>query len=172
MVAATTRRLLALAPTALTRDFRADRLDCKDGIDHQENPPCLAEHLAPRCSEHSWLPATPRDHRDSRHPKDAALLADNPPPAVPDVSPLMEMPHETMLARWQQGLVTPMSSTINTFVKTDGTWWTASQDMWQRVPQVEGNERLDYHHARFESVHQAQGPATTTSPWYLANAGV
>jgi hypothetical protein len=58
-----------------------------------------------------------------------------------------------------------MSPTINTFAKTDGSWWTASQDTWQRVMQVERNEQLDYHHDRFESVRSAHDSATTTSSW-------
>ncbi|GAA4722169.1 hypothetical protein [Phytohabitans rumicis] len=84
-----------------------------------------------------------------------------------DVTALMEMTHETMMARWQQGLVTPMSPTISTFAKTDGSWWTASQVTWLRVSLAERNERLDFHHDRFESIDQAKGPATTarTSPW-------
>lgn len=94
---------------------------------------------------------------------------DNPPLVGSDPDTVLEMTHEAMLARWQQGLVTPMSSTINTFVKTDGTWWTAIQDTWERVSQAERNERLDYHHDRFESVRQAQGPATTVSPWHIAD---
>jgi hypothetical protein len=79
----------------------------------------------------------------------------------------MEMTHETMMARWRQGLVTPMSATISTFAKTDGSWWTASQVMWLRVPLAEHNERLDFHHDRFELTGQARGPANTTepSPW-------
>ncbi|MEV4411021.1 hypothetical protein [Catellatospora sp. NPDC049609] len=75
------------------------------------------------------------------------------------------MTHEAMVARWEQGLVTPMSSTMNTFAKTDGTWWTVSQGAWQRVSQTERNERLDYHHSRFESSCQARGPAGSDSPW-------
>lgn len=84
-----------------------------------------------------------------------------------DVAALMEMPHETMMARWRRGLVTPMSPTISTFAKTDGSWWTASQVMWRRVSLAEDNERLDFHHDRFGSVDQAKGPATTAnpSPW-------
>ncbi|WP_155372871.1 hypothetical protein [Catellatospora vulcania] len=69
------------------------------------------------------------------------------------------MTHEAMVALWQQGLVTPMSSTINTIAKTDGSWWTESQGAWQRVPQSERNQSLDYHHERFGSVCQAKGPA-------------
>jgi hypothetical protein len=76
----------------------------------------------------------------------------------------MEMTHEAMLARWHQGLVTPMSPTISTFAKTDGSWWTAGHAAWRRVPHAEHNEQLDYHHARFESVRQAKGPAATASP--------
>jgi len=84
-----------------------------------------------------------------------------------DVTALMEMTHETMMARWQQGLVTPMSPTISTFAKTDGSWWTASQAVWLRVSAAEHNERLDFHHDRFGSTDQAKGPDTTarTSPW-------
>lgn len=84
-----------------------------------------------------------------------------------DVSALMEMTHETMMARWQQGLVTPMSPTISTFAKTDGSWWTASQVIWLRVSAADHNERLDFHHDRFESIDQAKGPATTvrSGPW-------
>lgn len=77
----------------------------------------------------------------------------------------MEITHEAMLVRWQQGLVTPMSATINTIAKTDGTWWTESAGAWQRVPQADRNDRLDYHHDRFGSVTQAKGPAGTNSPW-------
>jgi len=86
-------------------------------------------------------------------------------PVRPDVSALTEMTHEAMLARWQDGLVTPMSSTIDTFAKTDGSWWTACQGAWQRVPQGDRNERLDYHHASFESVSQAKGPLGTNPQW-------
>lgn len=86
------------------------------------------------------------------------MLADNDAPACPDVSALTEMSHEAMLARWQQGLVTPMSTTISTFAKTDGSWWTAGQTGWLRVPLAERNERLDCHHERFESSRQAKGP--------------
>jgi hypothetical protein len=84
-----------------------------------------------------------------------------------DVTALMEMTHETMMARWRQGLVTPMSPTISTFAKTDGSWWTASQFTWLRVSLAEDNERLDFHHDRFGSVDQAKGPATNAgaSPW-------
>ena len=88
-------------------------------------------------------------------------------PVRPDVSALTEMTHEAMLARWQQGLVTPMSSTINTFAKTDGSWWTADQGAWQRVPQTERSERLDYHHARFESAGQAKGPLGANPQWVV-----
>lgn len=93
------------------------------------------------------------------------MPAENHPPVRPDVSALTEMTHEAMLARWQQGLVTPMSSTISTFAKTDGSWWAVSQGAWQRVSHTERNERLDYHHDRFESVCQVKGPAGTNSPW-------
>jgi hypothetical protein len=96
------------------------------------------------------------------------VTADKYPPVQPDISPLMEMTHEAMLARWRQGLVTPMSPTINTFAKTDGSWWTAIQDTWQRVMQAERNEELDCHHNRFVSV-AAYGSATTTSPWRLSD---
>ncbi len=92
------------------------------------------------------------------------MSADNDSPAWPDVTALMEMTHEAMLARWQQGLVTPMSSTINTFAKTDGSWWMASQAAWQRVDQTEHSQRLDYHHERFGSVRQAKGPASSFAP--------
>ena len=74
------------------------------------------------------------------------------------------MSREAMTARWQQGLVTPMSSTITTFARTDGSWWTAGEDAWQRIPQAERNERLDYHHDRFAAVSQAKGPVGTNSP--------
>lgn len=98
------------------------------------------------------------------------MTADKHPPVQPDISPLMEMTHEAMLARWRQGLVTPMSPTINTFAKTDGSWWTASQDTWQRVMQAERNEQLDCHHDRFESVRTtAYDSATTPSPWCLSD---
>ena len=63
------------------------------------------------------------------------MTVDNHLTAHPDTSPLTEMSHEAMLARWRQGLVTPMSPTINTFAKTDGSWWTADKDSWQRVAQ-------------------------------------
>jgi hypothetical protein len=79
------------------------------------------------------------------------------------------MTREAMLARWQQGLVTPMSPTIDTFAKTDGSWWTASQGAWQRIPQADRNERLDYHHASFESVCQAKGPAGANPQWVAAD---
>jgi hypothetical protein len=84
-----------------------------------------------------------------------------------DITALMEMTHETMMARWRQGLVTPMSPTISTFAKTDGSWWTASEAIWLRVAHAERNERLDFHHDRFGSIEQAKGPGTTagTSPW-------
>jgi len=75
-----------------------------------------------------------------------------------DVSALTEIPHETMMARWQQGLVTPMSPTINTFAKTDGSWWTTDQIAWRRVPAAADNDRLDFHHDRFGHNGQAQGP--------------
>jgi len=60
-----------------------------------------------------------------------------------------------------------MSSTISTFAKTDGSWWTASQATWLRVPLADHNERLDFHHDRFERIDQAKGPAATAepSPW-------
>ena len=95
------------------------------------------------------------------------MSVDNDQSSQLDVSALMEMTHETMMARWRQGLVTPMSPTISTFAKTDGTWWTASQVIWLRVSLAEDNERLDFHHDRFERVDQAKGPVTTTrsSPW-------
>jgi len=95
------------------------------------------------------------------------MPVDNDRPSYLDVSALTEMPHETMMARWRQGLVTPMSSTISTFAKTDGSWWTASQATWLRVPLADHNERLDFHHDRFERIDQAKGPAATAepSPW-------
>ncbi|MGN9809141.1 hypothetical protein ACTMSW_07265 [Micromonospora sp. BQ11] len=93
------------------------------------------------------------------------MPADSLSTARPGMSDLTEMTHEAMVARWQQGLVTPMSSTIATFAKTDGSWWTASQGAWQRVPQADRNERLDYHHDRFESTCQAKGPVGSNSPW-------
>jgi hypothetical protein len=88
-------------------------------------------------------------------------------PPCPDVSALMEMTHETMMTRWRHGLVTPMSSTISTFAKTDGSWWTAGQATWLRVPLAGSNELLDLHHDRFERCEQANFPATTAdrSPW-------
>lgn len=86
---------------------------------------------------------------------------------TPDTSSLAaqltEMTHAAMLERWQEGLVTPMSSTITTFAKTDGSWWTSAEQMWQRVCAVERNEQLDFHHERFFKVEQAKGPAT--NPW-------
>jgi len=95
------------------------------------------------------------------------MSADNDQPSCPDVSALMEMTHEAMMARWRQGLVTPMSSTISTFAKTDGSWWTAGQATWLRVPLAGHNELLDLHHDRFERTEQARFPATTAepSPW-------
>ncbi|GAA2375261.1 hypothetical protein Cme02nite_04760 [Catellatospora methionotrophica] len=86
-----------------------------------------------------------------------------------DLGALTEMTHEAMLARWHQGLVTPMSSTINTFAKTDGSWWTTSEGAWQRVPQSARSEQLDYHHDRFASTCQAKGPAGSKSPWGAAS---
>jgi len=80
-----------------------------------------------------------------------------------DVSSMMEMTHEVMLARWRRGLVTPMSSTISTFAKTDGSWWTAGLAAWQRELRAEHNERLDYHHSLFASARQARGPASAIS---------
>ena len=84
-----------------------------------------------------------------------------------NVSALTEMPHETMMARWQLGLVTPMSATISTFAKTDGSWWTSAETIWRRISPLEDNERLDFHHDRFGRNAQVAGPATTTpaSPW-------
>ncbi|NUT35692.1 MAG: hypothetical protein HOV79_21770 [Hamadaea sp.] len=83
-----------------------------------------------------------------------------------DVSALTEMTNETMIARWREGLVTPMSSTISTFAKTDGSWWTAGQASWSRLPTAD-SERLDFHHDRFSNNHQAKGPVThgPASPW-------
>lgn len=97
------------------------------------------------------------------------MTADNQPLVTPDVSPLMEMTHESMLDRWRQGLVTRMSPTINTFAKTDGSWWTANHDMWQRVVQAERNQQLDCHHDRFESVQTASGPVGASSPWHVSD---
>jgi hypothetical protein len=95
------------------------------------------------------------------------MHADNDSESNLEVSALMEMSHEAMMARWRDGLVTPMSSTISTFAKTDGSWWTAGQAAWLRVPQAEHNERLDFHHDRFVCVEQAKGPSSTAvrSPW-------
>lgn len=92
------------------------------------------------------------------------MLAEDDPAMDTDVSSLMEMTHEAMLARWHQGLVTPMSSTISTFAKTDGSWWTIGPSAWQREPRAEHNERLDYHHSLFESACKAKGPVAATSP--------
>jgi len=55
------------------------------------------------------------------------------------------------------------------FAKTDGSWWTANQDIWSRVQQADRNDRLDYHHSSFGSVNQAKGPATSISPWCVAD---
>jgi hypothetical protein len=82
---------------------------------------------------------------------------------------MMEMTHQAMLARWRQGLVTRMSPTINTFAKTDGSWWTATQDVWHRIAQAERNAELDCHHDRFGSVQTATGPEAPSSPWYYAD---
>ncbi|MDI1462869.1 hypothetical protein QEZ54_17985 [Catellatospora sp. KI3] len=86
-------------------------------------------------------------------------------PAQPDLGASTEMTHEAMVARWQQGLVTPMSSTIDTFAKTDGSWWTGGQGGWQRVAEADRNERLDYHHNRFGSTSQAKGPVAVSPQW-------
>jgi hypothetical protein len=102
-------------------------------------------------------------------PEGSAVTADVGLPVFPDQSPLTEMTHQAMLARWREGLVTPMSSTINTFAKTDGSWWTANQNIWLRVQQADRNDRLDYHHSSFGSVNQAKGPATSISPWCAAD---
>src|SRR6185312_17061517 len=83
--------------------------------------------------------------------RNAAVHVDNLSPVRPDLSAMTQMTHEAMVARWQQGLVTPMSSTINTFAKTDGSWWTVSDGAWQRVPESARSEQLDYHHDRFAS---------------------
>ncbi|NUR72442.1 MAG: hypothetical protein HOU81_16625 [Hamadaea sp.] len=85
----------------------------------------------------------------------------------PDVSRSSEMTHAAMMERWQLGLVTPMSATISTFAKTDGSWWTAVEAMWQRVSVAAENDRLDFHHDRFGRSEQASGPATAVpaSPW-------
>jgi hypothetical protein len=95
------------------------------------------------------------------------MPADDDQASCPDVSALMEMTHEAMMARWRQGLVTPMSLTISTFAKTDGSWWTAAQATWLRVPLAGRNELLDLHHDRFEQCGQANFPGTTAdrSPW-------
>jgi hypothetical protein len=92
------------------------------------------------------------------------MSVDNDHSSQLDVSALTEMTHEAMMARWRQGLVTPMSPTISTFAKTDGSWWTASQVTWLRVSLAEQNERLDFHHDRFECIDQAKGPATNARP--------
>jgi hypothetical protein len=97
------------------------------------------------------------------------VIVDDHAQAHSDISPLMEMTHEAMLARFQQGLVTPMSPTINTFAKTDGTWWTAGEKTWQRVAQPERNQQLDCHHDRFGSVHPTKGAPAMSSPWRLAD---
>ncbi|MEV0269385.1 hypothetical protein AB0H43_11445 [Hamadaea sp. NPDC050747] len=86
------------------------------------------------------------------------MLADDDRSQRHDVEALMEMTHETMMARWELGLVTPMSATISTFAKTDGSWWTAAEQMWRRVSLAEENKRLDFHHDRFGSNVQAAGP--------------
>ncbi|HEX6683315.1 MAG TPA: hypothetical protein VF062_10995 [Candidatus Limnocylindrales bacterium] len=95
------------------------------------------------------------------------MPADNDHPSYLDVGALAEMAHEVMMARWRQGLVTPMSLTITTFVKTDGSWWTAGQASWLRIMAAEHNERLDLHHDRFKRTEQARFPATTAkqNPW-------
>lgn len=96
------------------------------------------------------------------------MLPSNPPTMPqPSMSLGNEMTHEAMIARWYEGLVTPMSSTITTFAKTDGSWWTANQSAWQRVPLDKKNEQLDFHHERFGNVEQAKGPGHSTglSPW-------
>lgn len=92
------------------------------------------------------------------------MPADNNPSSYLDVDAMTEMEHETMMARWRQGLVEPMSLTITTFVKTDGSWWTAGQACWLRVLPADHNERLDLHHDRFTRNEQARFPATTAAP--------
>lgn len=93
------------------------------------------------------------------------MTVDDRTTAYSDISPLMELTHDAMLARWRQGLVTPMSPTINTFAKTDGTWWTAGEHVWQRVAQADRNQQLDCHHDRFGSAHPAKGVPAMASPW-------
>lgn len=83
-----------------------------------------------------------------------------------DVSTVTEMTHETMMSRWHQGLVTPMSSTISTIAKTDGSWWTSAQAVWHRVLVIEDNQRLDCHHDRFSQNELRTGSAARTpSAW-------
>jgi hypothetical protein len=94
------------------------------------------------------------------------MTVDNDPPERPDISMSMELSHEAMMERWRQGLVTPMSATIDTFAKTDGSWWTVSPTVWLRVRVTEHNERLDFHHARFTCLEQAGGPAAKRSRWH------
>jgi hypothetical protein len=95
------------------------------------------------------------------------VLTDDGRSSCLDVSAFSEIDHETMMARWRLGLVTPMSATISTFAKTDGTWWTAVEAMWRRVGVAKDNERLDFHHDRFGRSAQPSGPATVVaaSPW-------
>ena len=82
------------------------------------------------------------------------MTVDDDPSLSLDVSTLTEMTHETMMERWRLGLVTPMSATISTFAKTDGSWWTAAQAAWQRIAPIEDNQRLDCHHDRFRQNDQ------------------
>jgi hypothetical protein len=89
------------------------------------------------------------------------MPVDDDPSLSLDVSTLTEITHETMMERWRLGLVTPMSATISTFAKTDGTWWTAAQTAWQRITPIEDNQRLDCHHDRFRANDQRSGAATS-----------
>lgn len=90
------------------------------------------------------------------------MPVDDDPSLSVDVSTLTEMTHETMMERWRLGLVTPMSATINTFAKTDGSWWTAAQATWQRIAPLEDNQRLDCHHDRFRQ-NDSRGRAATSA---------
>ena len=87
------------------------------------------------------------------------MHVDEDPSLSVDVSALTEMTHETMMERWQLGLVTPMSATVTSFAKTDGSWWSATQAVWQRIASIEDNERLDCHHDRFRQNDQRSGSA-------------
>ncbi|GIH02951.1 hypothetical protein Rhe02_10180 [Rhizocola hellebori] len=87
--------------------------------------------------------------------------------SLSDTANLTEMSHEAMIARWREGLVTPMSATMTTFAKTDGSWWAVNELAWSRISRAEQNEQLDFHHERFGRVEQAKGPAKKNgrSPW-------